>query len=255
MKQELREEFMAALKAQAELLTTGGVGRHEKALIRIDGVEKEINTKIAAIEKAANAFETNLNRVPTNLDREAGRLQELFTEKLSTISAEIKCFATFADAMRAASKEAVYQMFEAAKEITANQRQAFESQLLKSDSSFTKEIDSLKTLRVTDKEAISADLANLTGRMDRGEGGDSGTHRAIANNRSNIAVIAAMASAAFLALSVFHVPATTAGSDTKRVDDLITLITEQNRQSNARIDALSARLTALPPSLTGITPR
>ena len=49
---DLRDEFREALRSQQELLVTTGVSRHEKAMLRID-----------AVERAANVFEENLNRV------------------------------------------------------------------------------------------------------------------------------------------------------------------------------------------------
>jgi hypothetical protein len=44
---------------------------------RIDGLEAKIETKIAAMDKAFDLFDGNLNRIPTSVDRQVLQLREL----------------------------------------------------------------------------------------------------------------------------------------------------------------------------------
>lgn len=247
---ELRAEFLSALSAQRELMITAGTGRHEKALLRIK-----------AVERAQQSFEDNMNRVPTLLDREAGRLSNLFEEKLNVIRGQISSVNEYATAQRNNNSEAVKAAFVSAEKIAYNQRMAFEQQITKSETSFTKELDALKALLSANRDAVNAAIFNLTGRLDRGEGGLQGTQTHIVDQRekTQLTVMTVSSITGFLVLMVMiigmwisihnssSVSASnpTIGADTKRVDDLISLTTESNREMSARLDALSNRLNTL----------
>jgi len=60
--------------------------------------------------------------------------------------------------------------------------------LVKTEASFTKEIDAIKTLIEAMKEGFHADLGNLKGRMDRGEGGTQGARTQVEDHRANTAL-------------------------------------------------------------------
>lgn len=247
---ELRQEFRDSLVAQAELLRATGVARHEKAMLRIDG-----------IEKAQQAFDDNLNRVPTALDREARRIEQLFGEKLRTIETEIKTFQDYGsriravvdkhtDDIRANSKEAIATAFASAKELYNGQRDSFKDQITKSEASTNQEISGIKTLISARDEKTSADIQNLNSRLDRGDGGIAGAKQTVDNSRAVtntiVAIVGACIVAASLLFAVFPHPLTTptVGADTKRVDDLIQQKLESDRALNSRLDALSARMSA-----------
>lgn len=248
VKDDLRIELKDAIKAQGELLVTGGVARHEKAILRID-----------ALTDAQHVFTDNLSRVPTQLDREASRLTELFEEKLRAVNIRIDTFHDYASAMRENAKEALSSALASADKIASNQRDTFEQQISKSETSFTKEIDGLKVLINATKDAITADVSNITGRLDRGEGGYQGARIAVGDRQASTTVntqvvgqIIAFFVVVLMIIGVFvalHQPSgnPTVGADTKRVDDLILQNNEQNRQMGQRMDALSARLNQLTP--------
>jgi hypothetical protein len=248
---ELRQEFKDFLAAQTELLRATGIARHEKAMLRIDGIEKSQQT-----------FDDNLNRVPTALDRESRRMEQLFGEKLHGVSVEIKSFQDFADRLRAIvnkhtddvrvnAKEAIATAFASAKELSNGQRDSFKDQITKSESSINQEIVGIKTLISARDEKTSADIQNLVSRLDRGDGGIAGAKQTVDNNRAGTNIIVAIVGACILAVSLLfavlsHYTQTnnpTVGADTKRVDDLIQQQLGQNSAINSRLDALSARLT------------
>lgn len=232
---ELRQEFKDSLAAQNELLRATGVARHEKAMLRIDG-----------IEKAQQTFDDNL-------DRESHRAEQLYNEKLRGIETEIKSFQDHADKLRAIvnkhtddvrsnSKEAIATAFASAKEISNGQRDSFRDQITKSEASINQEIVGIKTLISARDEKTSADIQNLNSRLDRGDGGTAGAKQTIDNGRAVtntiIAAVAAFFAGATLLLLLSSHP--TPG-DSPTIGVL-----------NSRLDALSARITgagAPPPKI------
>ena len=244
---ELRDEFRTALKSEHDLLITGGVGRHEKALLKID-----------ALEKALLTFEANLNRVPTQLDREAARLESLFGQKLVVVEERFRGIDKLTVAMEKSSEKAVDSAFMASDRAVNAQY-----------SNFTKEIDGLKALLSSKWDQLTSDLSNLTGRLDRGEGGWQGGRLAVEDRHRDINTTTLVTGGivGFLVLMVsvvslvFSIEKTsppainpTVGADTKRVDDLIAATQQQSRETGARIDALSARINALTPTLAPSPP-
>jgi hypothetical protein len=180
-KTELRSEFVAAVAA----------------------LQSIIQTRLDAMDKAAAVAEQNINRVPTTLDREAGKLKELFEEKFLTSA---KAFDTVlqshgrevsrlqelinerfngiqiqfrerdirTDQDKLAATTAVNAALQAQKEAAGAQNVANAAAITKSENGFTKEIDGLKELINTTRDAINNQIANLTGRFDRGEGNVTG---------------------------------------------------------------------------------
>ncbi len=214
--EKLRTEFRTSLEEKSELLKVAGIGRHEKALLRIE-----------AIERAHEVFKEDLNRVPTRLDREVERLTSLFDERLNAVNIRIDTFHQYADAMRGASKE-----------LTAAMTGANATAVAKSETAMNKEIDSIKGLINSTSAQFDTQINNLADRLNRSEGMFAGGKGVV------VTVISIVAAAGIYIMQ--HNP--TVGTDTKRVDDLISIMTEQNRQTGLRMDALSARLNTLTPS-------
>lgn len=253
--ERLRREFDAALIAQRELLITAGVARHEKASLRID-----------ALIDTHKVFEDSLTRIPTQLDREISRLQELFEERSKAIDARL----LERDARRLQDKDASSASVSAAlaslKEITAIQNEANLAAATKSDAGVTKDLDGIRETIKGMSNTFDTKIANLTDRLNRGEGMDSGAREAkVAGNVTNTTITGYIIGAAgVLAVlvslfGIFHQPAgnPTVGADTKRVDDLIAARTAESTQRTAdqaamvaRFDALSARLNALTSALS-----
>jgi putative NIF3 family GTP cyclohydrolase 1 type 2 len=228
---ELREEFREALRAQQELLISTGVSRHEKAMLRID-----------AVERAAEVFEESLNRVPTVLDREVNRLEALFVERLNAVGIRIDTFHTLADALRANAKEAVAAALVALKEMTAVQHAAYAAAVDKGEAATTKEIDGIKLLISGTSKAFDTEISNLTDRLNRGEG-------ALVGGKGVIGfIVGGVGLAGVVVTMLFHLANPVAPIDnSKRLDDLIAQTAEQNRQVGQRMDALSARLNLFTP--------
>jgi hypothetical protein len=235
---DLREEFREALRSQHELLISTGVSRHEKAMLRID-----------AVERAAHVFEENLNRVPTNLDREIHRLEALFAERLSAVGIRIDTFHTLADALRANAKEAVAAALVALKEMTAVQHAAYAAAVDKGEAATTKEIDGIKVLIASTSKAFDTEISNLTDRLNRGEG-------ALVGGKGVIGlIVGGIGTAGVVVTILYHLASPVSPSDnSKRLDDLIAQSAEQNRQVGQRMDALNLFTPVVPIAPVPIAP-
>lgn len=231
----LLEQFESRLETKAELLKVAGVGRHEKALLRIE-----------AIEKTHETFKEDLNRIPTNLDREVNRITELFDEKLRSVQSDITTLRDFTQAMRETNKTRIDAEFAATKELTSSYNSANAAAVAKSESALTKEIDSLKSAIALASKGFEQQIDNLSDRLNRSEGMFAGGKGAGA---AALSVLTVVILAGSLFLAVHNNGPGTVGADTKRLDDLIAVITEKDRQATARMDALSARINALTPPI------
>lgn len=220
---DLRAEFQRDLKAQAELLVISGVGRHEKALIRID-----------AIEKAAATLEESMSRLPAMIDRESSRLEALFEGQLASLdkamTLRIDAFAELSATTRLHSKEALETSFIASEKLADSRRTALETQIAKSETSMIKEMDGVKQLIETTSSSFNTQVNTLTERLNRGEGAFRGGSGVVAGL---LAIVIAASAVVAIVISL-HNPNPTVGADTKRVDDVI-----------QRLDALSVRLNEL----------
>ncbi len=177
-KLELREEFTTARVAQRELLDANSKARHDILLARLD-----------AMDKASVLLEANVTRVPTMLDREASRLEKLFDERLSSISValdgiqrqfhELDIRSTHA---KMASDTAISTAFQAAKEAVSTQNETTKAAAAKSEASFTKEIDNIKSR-----------VDGLSARQDRNDGLFQSVRQGSDDRRANTSIISAIA--------------------------------------------------------------
>jgi len=163
------------------------------------------------MDKAASVLENHVNRVPTLLDRETSRLENLLSEKIANIHIHFDNVATRfneRDIRFNQDKAAVALAIDAAlrsqKDASRTQAETIAATFAKSEVSFTKEIDGLKALINATRDTISANVANLTGRLDRGEGGQQGARTQVEDHRASTALMTAIIGGVvgFLALVV-----------------------------------------------------
>jgi hypothetical protein len=241
----LRDELKSDIDATKDLLVTAGVARHEKAMLRIEAVEEKHLT-----------FSEDLRRVPTDLDKEADAIRALFNEKLNGLATHLEDLRHSADQFRIVSEKNIETAFTAAEKVSLQQRVSFEQQIAKSEASFTKEMDGVKALLHATASTINADVRNLTTRLDRGEGTSHGARQEStdrhANSTLNVLVGGLIVNFVVMMLGFGGLWASThnpinpiVGADTKRVDDLITAMTENSRQVNDRLNSLSQRLNSV----------
>lgn len=213
---ELRDELKELIEAKADLLVVGGVGRHEKALLRID-----------AIEKAHETFKEDLLRVPTRLDERTETLKDLFDEKLHTLNIRVDTFHTLAAALRDVAKEqneaqranaekAVAAAFASAKELTT----------------------AYTTANNASMQSLDLQIRNLAERVGRNENAAASNEGMFAGGKGVIGGAIAVLTVVILGTGLFI--GTAHNSPDKRLDDMVD-----------RVNALSARLNTItqPPML------
>jgi hypothetical protein len=128
-------------------LTTAQLQREVAAL------EKLFTQRMDAIEKAVNVAHENLVRVPTEVQKAVGHLEQLTQGKLETVnerfnSVQRQLLECDARAERDArdAKERVDSALQAAKEAVAKEQEASDKAIGKSEASFTKQIDRMEEL-------------------------------------------------------------------------------------------------------------
>lgn len=216
-----------------------------------------LNVRIDAVEKAAEVFSQNLNRVPTLLDREAARLQAILEERTGNIRTSISERDSQAKQDKISAAMAVQTALGSLKELISAQNGATAAAIAKSEAATANDLESLNKIIGTTKDGLSAEINNLKQRLDRGEGASSGqkelrredhtTVISVVGITGGIVGIIALIIAGLAYVAPHPVPPfnPNIGADTKRVDDLITSTSERDRAIEARIDALSARLNTL----------
>lgn len=226
---EIRDhkEYNATVRGlNSQLLDTKARGQYENLLIRINSVEQSQKT-----------FEDNLTRIPTQLDREAKRLTELFDEKMKQANLRMDGFNGIEKALREAAKEAIASAFAAAKELTGVY-----------NTGMTSEVSGLKAQFRSDGTVLDTKISNLADRLNLSEKMMTRGEGMFAGGRGVVGAIASGIGLVILVAGFYISTHNSANPDGgKRVDDLIAGITEQNRQVGQRMDALSARLNALTP--------
>jgi hypothetical protein len=156
---ELRAEIKEAANAIREIIEIRLSGQNrEHALVQED-IKRGVTDAASANERLGALFDEKLNGILTRFDGIAVQFRER----------DIRT-----DQDKIAASTAVNAALQAQKEAAGAQNESNAAAITKSENSFTKEIDGLKALIATTKDSINSQIGNLTGRLDRGEGGATG---------------------------------------------------------------------------------
>jgi hypothetical protein len=139
--------------------------RHE-----LGGLEKLIETRLDAMDRANVLLKTDVDRVPSAMDREIQRLTEVFNGRLSALETQIGNQEKFVAAMRGASETAIAAAFAAADKAITAQNLATAVSIQKSEANFIERIKGLETLVNSNKETLSTQIGEQRSRLDRGDG-------------------------------------------------------------------------------------
>lgn len=183
---------------------------------RLDALEGTFNTRMEANTKAFEVFRENLNRVPTLLDREVERLNELANEKFRNIADRFNALDVRNADYRAAMKDAMQAALATQKDAVAAQNIANETSSSKSEAGFTKEIDGLKKLIDATDKALTSQLTDITARQNRAESRVQGSHDAKSDTRLSINTVVGIIAGfvgvfMFAAVVVFGIMSNTGG--------------------------------------------
>lgn len=184
-------------------LTTDMVHR-EIAMLR-----EMLESRLRLEEVAGNKRREALDRIPGETEKLISHLGNLQLEKFSSVAQQFVERDVRSEQANAASAQALAAALQAAKELVGAQGEASAAAAVKSETSFTKQIDQIGTIIQTLEKALDARITELKERIDRGEGstqgvrenqGDSRAHRS--ENRSDLSAIIAVVSVLLLLVSV-----------------------------------------------------
>jgi hypothetical protein len=153
-----------------------------EALQREAAVLKElIFTRLDAMDKAVTLFNENLNRVPTDVDKQVGNLKDLHGERFSRVSTQFEGiqlqFSERDKRAQEVSKDsmvAVAAALQAAKELGNEQTRASALAIAKSETATAKQLDqigvNLQSIQGALNDKIDDLRTRLTGFEGRGQG-------------------------------------------------------------------------------------
>ena len=165
----------------------------------IAGLNRVVETRLDAMDKATVVLFENINRVPTVLDREMAKVSALTDEKFSSVGVQFSGIQlqfierdVRSKASETAAQTGLTTALAAQKEQAAAYNDANAAAVTKSEAATVKQIDSILALLASNTKAIDEKIASINGRLDRGEGVNSGNAASQATNISIAAVIVSL---------------------------------------------------------------
>ena len=160
-----------SVESQRREIATLLEGRHRE----VDGLQKLIEEKFAGVDVTFQS------------------LTDLFDEKFEGVSLRFKERDDRTDQAARAAKEALDAALLAAKELVGQQNEANAAVAVKSEVSFTKQIDQIGVTILNQQKAFDDRLTELKERIDRGEGNQRGSSEQRSETRQSSALITSVA--------------------------------------------------------------
>ncbi len=192
LRTELREDYVSRFLALRELLDA------------ISSANKEIiETRLSGMDKTHGLLQAEVQRVIKNTSQEADRLETLFQEKLSSVGIRFESIQTqflerdtrardsetamkeSAAAQALSGTTAVNAALQAQKESAFATQQSNKEAISKSEAGFQERIKALETLIDATKDGLTSSISDLRSRLDRGDGKETGSHRAVTEEHAN----------------------------------------------------------------------
>jgi hypothetical protein len=172
----------------------------QQLLREIEALKELVIQRIVAIEQAVSVAHENLVRVPTDTDKAISHLNQLFAERLNTISerfaavqTQFKERDTRVEQIAELGDQALKAALQAAKELVGKQNDYFVTSIAKSETATNKQIDQLQQLINTVAGASSSKVDDLKERILRLEGEGRGEKNAaitkVQSTQSSISVL------------------------------------------------------------------
>jgi hypothetical protein len=173
----------------------------------LSGLREILQARLDGMDRAVNIVNEEITHIPKNIDAAIKHLEELQDEKFKGIGLQFLERDVRTDQASKANKEALDAALLAAKELVGAQNIANSAAAVKTEVSFTKQIDQITTLIQTGQRATDATIQELKERLDRGEGAHTGIaevrteQRAASGNNINIGQTIIMGVSSLIALT------------------------------------------------------
>lgn len=182
-------------------LTTAALRREVDVLQReLGNVQKLLEGRLDAIDRATVLRMERVEGIPSDTREKVSHLREVQDERFTSIAQQFSERDIRTSQASDASAQALAAALQAAKELVGAQGEASAAAAVKSETSFTKQIDQIGTIIQTLEKALDARITELKERIDRGEGNQTGVHDQRLESRANTGqFVAAMGVAAVVA--------------------------------------------------------
>jgi hypothetical protein len=168
----------------------------------IEGVWERFESRIRAVDAAAAARQAVLDRVPDDTERRIHHLRELQSERFDSIAQQFAERDVRTDQATSSGAQALAAALQAAKELVGAQGEASAAAAVKSETSFTKQIDQIGTIIQTLEKALDARLTELKERIDRGEGNQDGARSGRGERRGDMSLVVTIFGAVLVAVGI-----------------------------------------------------
>lgn len=170
----------------------------------LEGLEKLIGVRLTAMDEATHLRMDMLLTVPNEIDKQIIHMREvtqqrfnLDEEKFRGVEKQFTERDVRTEQASTGADQALNAALQAAKELVGAQGEASAAAAVKSETSFTKQIDQIGTIIQTLEKALDARITELKERIDRGEGSQNGTQQTVNNRRADSTVLISIVVAVF----------------------------------------------------------
>lgn len=144
---------------------------------RIEGDRREVQTRLSGMDKAVDVLAAWRDRLPEVVRAEVAHLERLLTERFTTydvrfegIDKQFEERDKRTEQLTLASSKAIDAALQAQKESATETKKSGDLSIAKSENSTAESIRQLQTLFQTSNGSLADQIADLKGRLDRGEG-------------------------------------------------------------------------------------
>lgn len=175
----------------------------------LDNLKEIIGTRLNAMDEATLLRLEMYGKLPAEIDAKIQHLNEVTIERFNLEGEKFKGIAqqflerdVRTTQASGAADDALKAALQAAKELVGAQGEASAAAAVKSETSFTKQIDQIGTIIQTLEKALDARITELKERIDRGEGTVTGNKEVTQNRRSDSTFVVSIIAAMLLFISV-----------------------------------------------------
>jgi len=185
----LRENLAVELKSRQETRQRELEAQNQLFQMKLDGIKAAFDHQIAGINAATELRLATILKVPEDINKAVGHHEELQKERFASIAQQFNERDIRTEQAGKASTEALAAALQAAKELVGAQGEASAAAAIKSETSFTKQIDQIGTIIQTLEKALDARITELKERIDRGEGNNTGAAAQRGDSRANVGML------------------------------------------------------------------